>query len=151
LLLLEQIEIDLKAAMKQREAGKTRLAALRLLKATLHNARIEKGRALTESEANDVLAREVNIRREMISEFERAERPDRLAEVKGQLEVLLTYLPPQLSDSELNELIHQAISQVGAQGPADKGKVMAILMPQIKGRADGRQANGIVSRLLGKD
>jgi len=97
----------------------------------------------------NLLQKQVRQRHESIDAFRRGGRPDLVAREEAELEVLREYLPPPLTMEEIAEAARQVISEVGARGPADKGKVMPVLIAQLAGRADGRQINAVVSELLG--
>lgn len=148
LSLMERLDQDLKNALKQREAGQLRLSVIRMAKAALQNARIEKGRALTEAEVIEVLAREMKLRRESMAEFEKAQRSDQVEQLRAEIAVLEEYLPQQLSEAEIRALVKETVARLGAQGPKQVGPVMAALMPQVKGKADGRLVNRIVNEVL---
>ena len=96
----------------------------------------------------EVVAKQVNDRRESIRMFEQGGRADLVAKESAELAVLETYLPPQLSREELTQLIRDTIQEVGAATARDKGKVMGRLMPQVRGKADGNEVNALVSELL---
>jgi len=142
---------DMKAAMKAGAEGKTTLSVIRLLRAALKNAAIEKKRGLTEEEALEVLAREVKQRRETAEEYARRGRDEAATALREEIGVIKRYLPEQLSDDELGELIRQAIEAVEASGPRDLGKVMGQVMPRVRGRADGRKVSEMAARLLSKE
>lgn len=148
LSLIARLDEDLKTAMKQREAGRVRLSVIRLAKAAIKNVQIDKGRELTEEEVLEVIAREMKMRRDAIPEFEKANRPDKVEELKAEMAILEEYLPPQLSEEQIRELVQEALVKSGAQGPKEIGKVMSIVMPQVKGRADGKLVNKIVNEAL---
>ena len=103
---------------------------------------------LSDEEILAVIRREVKQHRESLSEFEKAGRTDLIAEEKAQLEVLLTYLPPQMSQEEITLAVQQAIAETKATGPEHLGQVMRILMPRLQGRADGSTVHRIVRELL---
>ncbi|NPV90233.1 MAG: GatB/YqeY domain-containing protein [Firmicutes bacterium] len=146
--LLKRLDDDLKTAMKQREAGRVRLSVIRMAKAAIKNLQIDKGRELTEEEVLEVIAREMKLRRDTLPEFERANRPDKVEELKAEMAILEEYLPAQLDEAELKALVQAAVVKSGAQGPKEIGKVMALVMPQVKGRADGKLVNRIVNQTL---
>lgn len=148
LSLVNRLDEDMKTAMKQREAGKVRLSVIRMVKAAVKNAQIEKGRELGEDEVTELLAREVKMRREVIPEYEKAQRPDRVDELKAEIAVLEEYLPPQLTEAEIRNLVQEAVLKTGARSPREMGKVMAVIMPQVRGRADGKLVNRIVTEAL---
>ena len=137
---------DLKQAMKQ--GDETRKSVIRLVRAGVKNAEIEKGTPPDDSDVQDIIAREVKRHRESIAEFGKGGRHDLVAREEAELAVLFEYLPQQLSREEIAEAARKVIEQVGARGPGDKGKVMSQLMPQLKGRAEGREISEVVSELL---
>lgn len=144
---LEKIENDLKEAMKNRD--KDRTSTLRMVKAGLHNRKIEKRAELTEEEAVAVLVSMVKQRRESIEQFEAGGRTDLADRERGELAIIQTYLPEQLGEEEVKKLVEEAVMISGASGPKEMGKVMAVLMPKVKGRADGKLVNELVRKALG--
>jgi uncharacterized protein YqeY len=145
--LKEQLAADLKDAMRQRD--ERRRNALRLTIAALHNAEIAAGGELDEADAMGVLTTEAKRRRESIEEFRKAGREDLTEKEEAELAVLAPYLPEQLSREEIVQAARQVVDETGASGPGDIGKVMPVLMQQLRGRADGRQVNEVVRELLG--
>jgi uncharacterized protein YqeY len=146
-MLQDKIAADLRQAMKARD--KTRLEALRMLRAAIKNTEIAQQKTLEDSDILAVLAKEVRQHRESISEFGKGNRQDLVAKEEAELNILLEYLPRQMSRDEIIAAARQAIEEVGARGPGDKGKVMQKLMPQLKGKAEGRDVNEAVTELLG--
>lgn len=146
--LKERLAEDMKGAMKAREAGKLRLSVLRMVKAAVKNAEIEKGKELTEDEILQVIAREVKIRNDSIPDYEKAGRAESVNYLQQEIAVLMEYLPQQMTESEIIELVKKAISETGAQGPKDMGKVMGKVLPLTRGRADGKAVNEIVKKAL---
>jgi len=144
--LEERLAADLREAVKKADAP--RRSALRLVLAQKQNAEKAKGAPLDESAVMDVIAREVRQHRESITEFTRGNRKDLVDREQAELAVLLEYMPEQMSLEEIVAVARQAIEQVGARGPGDKGKVMAQLMSQVKGKADGREVSDAVTELL---
>jgi uncharacterized protein YqeY len=145
--LQERLTSDLRQALK--EGDTTRRSVIRLVIAGVKNAEIAKGAPLDDSGIVDVIAKEVKQRRESIAEFSKGNRQDLVNKEEAELAILFGYLPQQMSREEIVETARRLIEQVGAWGPGDKGKVMSQLMPQLKGRADGREVNDVVSELLG--
>lgn len=145
-MIKEKIEQDLKTAVKSQE--KIRLEVLRMLKSEIRYKEIEKRQPLTDEDVIGVLSSSAKRRRESIDEFKRGNRPDLVAKEEKELAVVMEYLPQQLSETELKELIASAIREVGAATVTDAGKVMKVLMPQVKGRADGRMVNACVQEML---
>jgi len=144
--LQTQISRELQEAMKNRDA--VRVSTLRLLIAAFRNKEIERKKTLSEAELLDVIQTEGKRRREAIEEYSKANRQDLADKEKAELAVLQIYLPQPFSETELKQLVEKAVQSVGAQGPQDMGRVMSALMPQIKGRADGKQAQQFVQQLL---
>lgn len=141
-----RIAEDLKQAQKQND--KIKLSTLRMLKSELRYKEIEKRGPLTEEEEIGVLSSSVKKRQDSITQFKTGNRSDLVAQEESELRVVQSYMPEQLSEPELNLLIVQAISETAAQGKSDVGKVMKSLMPKVRGRADGKVVNQIVSSKL---
>ncbi len=144
--LQEQLMNDLKEAMKAKD--KVRLETIRGLRAQLKNAEIDKGRPLTEEEEIQVLMSAVKKRKESIEQFRAVNRPERAAEEEQELKIIQQYLPEQMSEEEITQLVERVIQEVGASSPRDMGKVMGKIMPQVKGRADGKIVQSIVRKKL---
>ena len=146
LSLSEQIMSDMKEAMKARD--KVRLNTVRMIKSALMNEKIKAGHDLTAEEELTVLSREKKQREESIDEFTKANRKDLADETKQELAIVESYLPKQMTEEELNQAVSSAIAEVNAQGKSDFGKVMKVLMPKIKGKADGKAASNVVRKQL---
>jgi len=144
--LQTQISRELQEAMKSRDT--VRVSTLRLLIAAFRNKEMERQKTLSHAELLDVIQTEGKRRREAIEEYSKANRQDLADKEKAELAVLQIYLPQPLSEAELKQLIEKAVQSAGAKGPQDMGRVMSALMPQIKGRADGKQAQQLVQQLL---
>ena len=137
---------DLKIAMKSKDELKK--SVIRLALAGLKNAELEKGAPLSESEEVDVMARQAKMRRESIEEYEKAGRFDAADVERKEMEIIMSYLPRQLSEDELRQIISETIAQTGAEDPRDIGKVMGAVMPKLRGRADGKLVNSMVREML---
>ncbi len=144
--LKEQIDQELKEAIKAKDERK--LSALRLLKTAIRRAEVDKMRELSEEEILAVIAAEAKKRREAIEQYSRGGREDLALQEKEELAILEAYLPKPLSREEIEEMARQAIREVGATDPRQMGQVMKILMPRVKGRADGALVSKIVQELL---
>ncbi len=144
--LKDKLMEDLKQAL--REGDERRKSAIRLVMAAIRNAEIEKRRELDDGEILQIIAKEVKQRRDSIAEFEKGDRGDLIDQEKAELEVLLAYLPPQMTREEIEEAARRVIQEVGATGLGQMGEVMRRLMPQVKGRADGRLVSEVVRALL---
>ena len=146
-MLIEKIETDFKGALKGR--NEIVLSTLRMLKAAIKNKEIDKKvKVLSEPEILEVIRKQIKQRRDSISEFEKAKRLDLVDKEKRELAALEQYLPCQLTEGELKTLIQKAIQEAGAKTKADMGKVMKAIMPQVTGKADGKQVSQLVSQLL---
>lgn len=163
-MLKEKIKNDIKTALKERK--EIDLATLRMLSAAIVNKEKEKRNKiskeekelteeklikksqLVDEEVTEVISSEVKKRRESIIEFEKGERNDLADKEKKEMEVLIKYLPEQMSEEEVKKLVQEAIKKTGAKEIKDMGKVMAELMPRIRGKADGSLVSKIVKELL---
>ncbi len=147
--LKDRLVEDMKVAMKAKEEGKVRLSVIRLARAAIKNAEIDKKMEFNDDQVIEVLAREVKLRRDSLEVYENAGRPETVKALEEELVILMDYLPQQLSEGEIRQLVQETIAIVGAQGPKDLGKVMGALSPKTKGRADGKYVNSIVREILG--
>jgi hypothetical protein len=144
--LQTDIESAMRAAMKARDP--VRVSTLRLAMAAAHNRRIELGHELTDAEVIEVLDRQVKQRRESIELYRQGGRPELADAEEAELAILREFLPEPLTDAELERLARDAVAATGASGPADMGRVMGVLAPQTRGRADGKAVSELVRRLL---
>ena len=142
--LLTTLNDDIKTAMKAKD--KETLAVLRMLKTAIQNDQIKAGRELNGEEELTVLSREMKQRKDSLSEFEKAGRDDLVEKVK--VAIVEKYMPQQLTEEEIRQLVQEVMTQTGATSPKDFGKVMGAMMPKVKGKADGNQVNAIVKELL---
>lgn len=146
--LKDKLTADMKDAMKAREAGKLRLSVIRLVRGAIRQQEIDGQKELSDEDVLGVISKEVKQRRDSIEDFKKGGRDDLVAEAEAEIAVLMQYLPQQLSEDEVRNLVKDAIAASGAASPKDMGKVMKELMPKVKGRADGKLVNGIVRELL---
>lgn len=144
--LVERIGRELVASMKARDAERT--SALRMVRAALQNRAIEARGALGEDEVTQVLATLAKQRRESIEQYRAGGREDLAAKEERELGVIREFLPQPLGEEELREIVAAAVAETGATGPGDLGRVMAAVMPRVKGRADGRAVNALVRGAL---
>ena len=143
---IEQLDSDIAAAMRSGEADTT--AVLRLLKSSIKNEQIKLGHELGDDEVMKVLAREAKQRRDSIAAYETAKRADLVKVEQDELEVIQTYLPKQLDEAELAKLVEAAITETGATSKAQMGQVMAAVMKQTAGAADGAAVSKLVAEKL---
>ncbi len=144
--LVERIDSDLRTAMKSYD--KIAVSTLRIVKSTIKNKEIEKGGDLTDNEVVSVLSTLSKQRKESIEQFTKGGRDDLVASETAELKVLNKYLPEQLSDNAIDDIVKEAIEKTGASGPKDIGLVMKEVMPRVKGQANGKVINKKVSELL---
>ena len=144
--LKEQLTADMKEAMKNKE--KERLAVIRMVRGAIRQQEIDGQKELGDEDVIAVISKEVKMRRDSIEEFKKGAREDLVEKTQAEIDVLLPYLPAQLSEDEVRELVKAAVEQTGAATPKDMGKVMSVLMPKVKGRADGKMVNTIVKSFL---
>ncbi len=161
--LKETIQTDLKEVLRQRDELK--ISVLRMLLAAIFNKekekrarlskteeieKLEELSKLTDEEVLEVISSEVKKHKDSIEQYEKGNRPDLVEGEKKELEILMSYLPEQMSQEDIRKLVKEKIDELGASGPKDIGKVMGALMPQLKGRAEGNLVNKIVQEALGK-
>lgn len=146
--LVEQLQADLTAAMKARDTETT--ATLRMVMAAVKNARVAPGHSgeVDDQEALDLLNKEAKKRSEAIEAYGAAGRQELADKEQRELEILRRYLPEPLTEDEVRAIVDEAIAQTGASQPSDMGKVMGVVVPRTKGRADGRLVSGIVKDRL---
>ncbi|MGB8000157.1 GatB/YqeY domain-containing protein [Pseudalkalibacillus hwajinpoensis] len=144
--LNDRLTADMKVAMKNKE--KNKLSVIRMVKSSIQNESIKLGHDLTEEEELTVLTREVKQRKDSLLEFEKAGRSDLVQNLDEELSILSVYLPKQLSEEEVEQIVQEVISETGASSKKEMGKVMGALMPRVKGKADGGLVNRIVQKNL---
>ena len=144
--LKQKLTADLKQAM--RDGDKLKRGTLRMLLSAINNAEIARRDVLPEADVLGLIAKDVRLHKESIEAFKQGNRPDLVAQEEAELSILQAYLPQQMSREEIVAAVRQVIAEVGAQGPSDKGKVMPRVIAQLKGQADGRDINEVVTELL---
>jgi uncharacterized protein YqeY len=144
--LKQKLTEDLKTAM--RGGDEVRRATIRLVMAAIKNTEIARQAPLDDGDILGIIAKEVRQRQESIDAFKKGNRPDLVVREEAEMAALNEYLPRQMTREEITTAARRIISEVGAQGPRDKGKVMPRLVAELKGKADGREINTIVTELL---
>ncbi|MGA8048896.1 MAG: GatB/YqeY domain-containing protein [Burkholderiales bacterium] len=144
--LKDRIGEDMKAAMRARDQA--RLSAIRLLLAAMKQKEVDERVALTDADVLSIIDKMMKQRRESVAQFESAGRADLVNAEKFEMQVLSEYLPKQLSDAEITQAIDAAVSESGASGVKDMGKVMGLLKPRLAGRADMGQVSALVKARL---
>lgn len=144
--LRQKVTDDVKQAM--RSGDKVRVSVLRMALAAMNNAEIARNAPLEDADILGVIAKEARQHRESIEAFKQGKRQDLVDREEAELAILNEYLPRQMTREEVIAEVRRVIQEVGAQGLADKGKVMPKLVAQLKGKAEGREINAIVTELL---
>ncbi|HEX77874.1 MAG TPA: GatB/YqeY domain-containing protein [Dehalococcoidia bacterium] len=145
--LQERLREDLKEAIRQGDMP--RRSAIRMVMAAITNAEKAQGTTLDDPGVLGIIAKQVKQRRESIEAFDKGGRSDLVGQETAELAVLEAYLPRQMSRDEIVAEARKVIEEVGARGPGDKGKVMPKLIAQLRGRAEGKDINAVVTELLG--
>lgn len=143
----QELDAALKDAMRSKDSAA--LDAVRAVKSAVKLAEISLGRECADEDVHGVIQKAVKQRRDSIAQFNAGGRPDLVEKEEAQLKVLERFLPVQLGEAEIAALVDAAVASTGATGPRDMGKVMAALMPKVKGRSDGGLVNRLVKAKLG--
>ena len=144
--LKEQLAEDLKDAIRQ--GDESRKTAIRMLTWAVKNAEVAAGKPLQDPEVLVLIAKQVKQSRESIEEFKKGSRQDLVDKEAAEMRVLEAYLPPPMGREEIAQEARKVMTEVGARGPGDKGKVMPVLIARLAGRAEGRVINEVVTELL---
>ena len=144
--LNEKLAQDLKEAMKAKDETKT--AVIRQIKTAVMNAEIKLKKEMTDDDIVSVIFSLSKAHNESIESFTKGNRPELAEKEKQELEIIMGYLPKQLTDDELREIVKETIAAVNAQSAKEMGKVMGAVMPKVKGRADGTKIGIIVKEFL---
>ena len=145
--LKERLLEDVKEAMKDKDT--VRKNTIQMARAAILQVEKDSKVTLDDNGVIEVIAKEVKKRRDVLPEYEKSGRQDLIDSLKAEIDVLLQYLPHQLTEEELEVIVRKAIQETGASSPRDIGKVMQAVMPEVKGKADGKMINSIVKRILG--
>jgi hypothetical protein len=146
-MLKEQLANDLKDAMKAKDEIKKN--AVQMVRAGVLQVEKDKKITLDDEGIIEVIAKEVKKRKDVLPDFEKAGRADLIEATQREIEILTKYLPSQLTEEELDKIVSETVSEIGASSMKDMGKVMSALMPKVKGRADGKTVNELVKKHLG--
>lgn len=144
--IAQRLEADLKEALRARDVIRT--STIRLARAAIKNAEIERQRVLTDDETTAILQHEVKRRREAIEGFSRGGRDDLVAKEQLEMAILLGYLPAPLEDDALRRVVAEVVGEVGATSERDIGRVMGPVMRRVQGRAEGKTVERIVREAL---
>ena len=144
--LKEQLTNDLKESMKNKEQVKK--SVVTLVRAAIKQKEVDERVELDDNAVMDIISKQLKQRKDALDEFKKAARDDLISQTEKEIEILLSYLPKQLTDDELRDYIKKAVEQVNATSIKDMGKIMGILMPQVKGKADRKRINNLVSEFF---
>jgi uncharacterized protein len=145
--LSQKISDDLKKAMKARDV--IRISSLRMLKASMKNKQVELGRPLEDNDIRSLISSQIRKGKEAVEEFRKGGRGDLVKKEESEIEILYGYLPEQITDEQIERDLKEIISELGAEGPKDLGKVMKAAMARMAGKVQGKEVNEIAKRLLG--
>lgn len=144
--LKEKLMQDLKEAMKDKDT--IRKNTVQMIRSAILQFEKDNLTELDEEGVLEVIAKELKKRRDVLPEYEKSGRDDLIADINREIEILLAYLPEQLTKEELEVIVTDAIAETGAASMKDMGKIMGVVMPKVKGRADGKMINAIVKEKL---
>ncbi len=144
--LKERLAEDLKAAMKARET--VRKNTVQSVRAAILQVEKDNKVELDDAGVTDVIAKELKKRRDVLPDYEKSGRADLIAELKEEMNVLMAYLPAQLTREELEAIVRETVESSGATSMKDMGKLMGLILPKVKGRADGKEVNELVKLYL---
>ena len=144
--LKETLANDLKTALKEKDT--IRKTTVQMVRSSVLQYEKDNLTELDENGVLDIIAKELKKRRDVLPEYEKSGREELISDIKREIEILLAYLPEQLTEEELEAIIKEAIKETGAESVKDMGKIMQKVMPETKGRADGKMINAIVRKLL---
>jgi uncharacterized protein YqeY len=145
--LKEQLLEELKNAMKEKDSVKKN--TVQMARAAILQVEKDNRITLDDDGIIDVIAKEVKKRRDVLPDYEKSGRQDLIDSLKAEIDVLLQYLPQQLSEEELEAIVRKAVQDTGAASAKDMGRIMQAVMPQVKGRADGKMINAMVKKIIG--
>ena len=144
--LKQKLQEDLKSSMKNKD--NTKKSVVTLIRASIKQYEVDNRVELGDAEITDLIAKLLKQTRDSLGEFKKANRDDLVSQAEAEIEVLKEYLPQQLSEEELNEIVISTISEVGATSMKDMKKIMSSIIPKVKGRADGKLINELVRKNL---
>ena len=144
--LKEKLMEDLKQSMKSK--NKVKKNTVTMVRAAIKQREVDERIELSDPEIVDIIAKQIKQKKDSISDFEKGNRQDLIDLTNEEIQILLEYLPPQLSDEALDLIVKEAIESTGAQSKKDMGKLIAFIMPKVKGKADGKHVNQIVAKYI---
>lgn len=144
--MVEKLKQDMIDAMKKKE--KERLTVIRMVKASMDQEHIDRKREINDELLIDVVNKQIKMRKDSISEFEKGNRNDLIEKTQSEIDILINYLPEQLSDEEVEKVIHEAFLEVQPTAAKDMGKIMKIVTPKLKGKTDMKKVSEIIKTKL---
>ena len=147
-MLKEKLLEDLKSAMKEKNTNKKN--AVQMIRTAILQIEKDKGIEVSDEQIIDIIAKEVKKRKDSLADFEKANRQDLIDQINEEISVLEAYLPKQLTDEELEEIVSKIVTEVGAESIKDIGKVMKEAKSEIGAKADGKRINEMVKKILDK-
>jgi uncharacterized protein YqeY len=144
--LKEKLMEDLKQSMKSK--NKVKKDTVTMVRAAIKQREVDERIELSDTEIVDIIAKQVKQKKDSITDFEKGNRQDLIDLTNEEIKILLEYLPPQLSDEAIDFIVKEAIESTNAQSKKDMGKLMAFIMPKVKGKADGKHVNEIVAKYI---
>lgn len=144
--LKEKLMEDLKESMKSKE--KVRKNVVTLVRSAIKQREVDERIELDDADIIDIIAKQIKQKKDSIEDFVKGNRQDLVDLANEEIKILLDYLPPQLSEEELDSIVKEAIEEIGAKTKKDLGRLMALIMPKVKGKADGKLVNEIVAKYL---
>ncbi|TCO80047.1 GatB/YqeY domain-containing protein [Marinisporobacter balticus] len=144
--LKERLMADLKEAMKEKK--KLEKAVITMVRSAIKQYEVDHRVELDDEAILDIVSKQVKQKKDAIEEFAKGGRDDLVDEAKAEIDILLNYLPQQLTEKELTQIVSQTIEEVGANSMKDMGKIMSAVMPKVKGRTDGKTVNRIIKQFL---
>jgi hypothetical protein len=137
---------DLKSAMRNKE--KRRKDTITMLRAAVKQREVDERIELADEDILMIVGKQIKQKRESIKDFQKAERIDLVEQAEEEIEILLAYLPKQLTEEEIDEIVREAIAETGAASMRDMGRIMGVVMPKVKGKADGSLISQSAKKLL---
>ncbi len=144
--LKEKLMEDLKQSMKSK--NKVKKDTVTMVRAAIKQREVDERIELSDTEIVDIIAKQVKQKKDSISDFEKGNRQDLVDLTNQEIKILLEYLPPQLSDEAIESIVKEAVEATNAQSKKDMGRLMAFIMPKVKGKADGKHVNEIVTKYI---
>jgi hypothetical protein len=144
--LKQKLQEDLKSSMKNKDT--VRKSVVTLIRASIKQSEVDNRVELEDEDIINIISKQLKQRKDVLVQFKNAKREDLVSEAEAEIEVLKEYLPQQLSEEELNEIVKSTISELGATSMKDMGKIMSAIKPKVKGRADGKLINELVKNNL---